>query len=152
MEPSSFDEIKAWLTGFEDCVNSQNYPRVRELFSEMARYYGIHVAYTNQIDAIIDDEFKKEWPFITDFKWGSDNRVVFEAENPYLGAIFLNWKAIGYTANGDKFNRFGRATLLFIKAGGSPIRCYHCHFTLNPGVPFRTYGLDLVDIDSESPQ
>ena len=59
VEPNSFDEIKAWLTAYSESVNTLNYDRAKDLFSDMARYYGIHAHYVQWTDNIAELEWEK---------------------------------------------------------------------------------------------
>lgn len=137
---SDFDEIKAWLMGFSVCVNTQNHKQAKELFSEMAVYYGIHTSCSRWTDNIVEEEWAKEWPYITDFTWNYKLRIVFESLQPYIASVFLPWEAIGYTADGRQYKRSGRATFILGKRD-HPLKCYHAHLTLNPRVPRDSYGL-----------
>lgn len=141
---SSFDEIKAWLEAYEECVNDLNYSRARDLFSGMARCYGIRVPMAVTIDEFQSKEWEKEWPFIDKFKWKYTHRIIFESDpgSKWFASAFLDWTAVGFDHNGKPYARNGRTDLVFIKPGGAPAKCYHLHMSLNPGVRHDSFGLD----------
>jgi len=138
-EVPDFDEVKAWLVGFSDCVNQCDYGVAKTLFGDVVLYYGIHANLIHWGNDLADEEWSKEWPYIKDFKWIMEKRLVFASTVPAMHLACLGWTSNGYAADGKVFKRSGRATLLLSKRN-TPLKCHHGHFTLNPGVPFHTYG------------
>ena len=84
---------------------------------------------------------KSVWPTINNFKFLTNTLYIQISPDRLLANSILVWDSIGYKKNGSSFKRNGRATVTLKRNNiNDAWKCIHIHFSLNRGIPQKSYG------------
>ncbi len=131
-DPATEAALKAWLDIFAGHVRAVDYAAATPSFHPDVLAFGTHRDVIPGLAAWIRTQWDNVWPRTTDFRFDlAATRVL--AALPMAVAV-APWSSIGYHADGQRFDRPGRATMVFQQTR-TGLLCVHSHMSLNRGVP-----------------
>ena len=124
----------AWLDTFSSYVREVDYASARPLFHPEVLAFGTHRDIISGIGTWMEAQWDSVWPRTADFRFDLDAARVLAANDGSMAVVIAPWTSTGFDPNGEKFDRPGRATMVFHRSGESWL-CVHSHMSLNRGVP-----------------
>lgn len=138
---SYIEEIRKWLTKFAMHVRNQDFASGRTMFYDDIYCFGSRAEILNGLDDLIERQWKKIWPNITDFNFLTDQIHCEFSDDKDFVCILAPWTSTGYHKDGESFPRLGRVTILLVRDKvKNAWMAKHTHYSLNPGTPNHTYG------------
>jgi ketosteroid isomerase-like protein len=132
---------RAWLDGFGALVAARDFDGARRFFSDDVVSFGTFTEVVSGIDDFVDRQWRNVWPAIEDFAFVLDQATTIASADGLLALAVVPWTSTGFGADGEPFDRPGRATVALRRAAaGAPWRAVHTHFSLAPGVPPSSFG------------
>jgi ketosteroid isomerase-like protein len=128
-----------WLETFAGYVRDVDYASARPLFHPEVLAFGTHRDVISGVEAWMATQWDNVWPRTADFRFDLAAMRVLAADDGSMAVVIAPWTSTGFHADGQAFDRPGRATMVFHKADGQ-WRCVHSHMSLNRGVPQTSYG------------
>lgn len=136
---SPVEEIKAWLENFAKCVQSKDFEKGKTLFSPSCWCFGSYAEVLNNLDDLVENQWKQIWPNITDFHFDLNKLHCQFSQDQRMACIMAPWYSTGYRPDGMIYARPGRVTIVLLK---DPVHnswlAHHTHYSLNPGTPLVT--------------
>jgi ketosteroid isomerase-like protein len=127
-----------WLETFSGYVREVDYAAARPLFHPDVLAFGTHRDVIPGLAEWPATQWDNVWPRTTGFTFDTaGTRVLVSADNT-MATVVAPWTSTGYHPDGSKFDRPGRATMIFNKQDGAWL-CTHSHMSLNRGVPQLSY-------------
>ena len=123
-----------WLTRFSAMVRDVDYASARPLFHPDVLAFGTHRDIIPGLEPWIATQWDNVWPRTTGFTFDLDGAHVLASADEGMAVVVTPWSSTGYHPDGTPFDRPGRATMVFSRAGGAWL-CVHSHMSLNRGVP-----------------
>lgn len=123
-----------WLETFAGYVRDVDYGAARPLFHPAVLAFGTHRDVIEGIDQWVASQWDNVWPRTEDFRFDLAATRMLASDEAGMAVLIAPWSSTGFHPDGTKFDRPGRATMVFHKAGGA-WRCVHSHMSLNRGVP-----------------
>ncbi len=121
-----------WLETFSAHVRDVDYASARPLFHPLILAFGTHRDVLPDREAWIAQQWDNVWPHTEDFHFDLANTHVLADVS--MAVVIAPWTSTGFHPNGEKFDRPGRATMVFHKTDGKWLGV-HTHLSLNRGVP-----------------
>jgi len=121
-----------WLAVFSTYVRDVDYASARPLFHPQILAFGTHRDVLPDREAWIAQQWDNVWPRTEDFRFDLANTHVLAADN--MAVVIAPWTSTGFHPDGQKFDRPGRATMVFHRDDDRWIGV-HTHLSLNRGVP-----------------
>lgn len=126
-----------WLEVFSGYVRDVDYASARPLFHPQILAFGTHRDVLPDREAWIAQQWDNVWPRTDDFRFDFANTHVLAQGT--MAVVIAPWTSTGYHPNGEKFDRPGRATMVFHKTADGWTGV-HTHLSLNRGVPQTSHG------------
>ena len=127
-----------WLERFSGHVRDVDYAAARPLFHPDVLAFGTHRDVISGLAAWQTTQWDNVWPKTSDFRFDTGAaRVLVSADNS-MATVVVPWSSTGYHADGSRFDRPGRASMIFSKDNGVWL-CTHSHMSLNRGVPQQSF-------------
>ena len=126
-----------WLETFSGYVRNVDYASARPLFHPQILAFGTHRDVLPDREAWIAQQWDNVWPRTDDFRFDLANTHVLA--DGALAVVVAPWTSTGFHPDGQKFDRPGRATMVFHRDGDRWIGV-HTHLSLNRGVPQTSHG------------
>ena len=123
-----------WLDTFAGYVREVDYASARPLFHPEVLAFGTHRDVISGIEQWIATQWDNVWPRTADFRFDLDRMRVLKSDDGTMAVVIVPWTSTGFHEDGKKFDRPGRATMVFHN-GDAGWRCVHSHMSLNRGVP-----------------
>ena len=123
-----------WLDTFAGYVREVDYASARPLFHPDVLAFGTHRDVISGIEQWIATQWDNVWPRTADFRFDLDRMRVLKSDDGTMAVVIAPWTSTGFHEDGKKFDRPGRASMVFHKDGAG-WRCVHSHMSLNRGVP-----------------
>ena len=93
------------------------------------------------LEKLCANQWKSVWPTINNFKFLTDTLYIQISPDRLLANYVLIWEFTEYKKNGNSFKRNGRATVTLKRNNiNDAWKCIHTHFSLNRGIPQKSYG------------
>ncbi len=127
-----------WLDVFAGYVREVDYASARPLFHPDVLAFGTHRDVIPGLDAWIATQWDNVWPKTSDFRFDLDATRILASADGMMACLVAPWTSTGYHPDGSRFDRPGRATMIFHKTGGKWL-CTHSHMSLNRGVPQQSH-------------
>jgi ketosteroid isomerase-like protein len=127
--PRLRDEVLSWFRHLERCVRAVDYAGARPIFAEEAVGFGTYGAMLDGLDALVAGQWQNIWPNIQGFTFDAET-LRFGADGALVWAI-CRWDSVGKDADGQTFDRPGRATVILARRDGQ-LKALHTHFSLVP--------------------
>lgn len=124
-----------WLTTFSGHVREVDYASARPLFHPDVLAFGTHNDVISGVETWTATQWNNVWPRTTDFRFDLDRTRILASPDARMATIVAPWTSKGYHPDGTRFDRPGRATMIFAKGEGGRWLCVHSHMSLNRGVP-----------------
>ena len=131
-DPATEAALKTWLDTFASHVRAVDYASAAPFFHPDVLAFGTHRDVIPGLAAWIRTQWNQVWPRTTDFRFDLDS-TRFLGGAPLAVAV-APWTSTGYLPDGTRFDRPGRATMVF-QHTGLQVLCIHSHMSLNRGVP-----------------
>ncbi len=123
-----------WFDTFAGYVREVDYASARRLFHPDIVAFGTHRDVIPGLESWISMQWDNVWPKTSDFRFDLDAARVLVSAEADMATVITPWTSTGYHADGSRFDRPGRATMVFNKIDGDWL-CTHSHMSLNRGVP-----------------
>lgn len=134
-------EITAWVAGWGAEVAAADIRTARERFDPALVAFGTHADIVVGRDEVEANQWARIWPAIEDFAFEVDRLVVTLSPDARLAVAVVPWTSTGIGADGTRFARPGRATIVLERSTPSgPWLGTHTHFSLARDVPQETHG------------
>lgn len=132
------EQLRAWYREWGGYVAAVDFDGARPLFAKDVVSFGTHATFfVSGIDALYEGQWSQVWPKISGFEFLTDELV--GAMHGDMAWAAVPWASTGYHEDGTPFDRPGRATVTFRREGDRWLGT-HTHFSLQPGVPPKSFG------------
>lgn len=138
-DPRIRGEILAWLEVFAGHVRAVDYASARPMWHADLLAFGTFSDVIQGLETAIATQWDNVWPRTADFAFDLAGTHVLAAACGSMAVAVTPWSSTGFHPDGARFDRPGRATMVFAKDGGA-WRCVHSHMSLNRGVPQASHG------------
>ncbi len=128
-----------WLEAFSGHVRAVDYAAARPLFHPDILAFGTHQDVLPSLEAWVNTQWDNVWPKTDDFRFDLAATHVLVSDDASLAIVVAPWTSTGFHPDGSRFDRPGRATIVFHKEVGRWIGV-HSHLSLNRGVPQTSHG------------
>lgn len=132
-------EILAWLKVFSGFVRTVDYASARPMWHPDLLAFGTYNDVIQGLETAIATQWDNVWPRTADFAFDLAGTHVLAAAGESMAVAVTPWTSSGFHQDGSRFDRPGRATMVFAKVGAA-WRCVHSHMSLNRGVPQASHG------------
>ena len=129
----------AWLEAFSACVRAVDYASARPMFHPDILAFGTHRDVLPSLEAWITQQWDNVWPKTDDFRFDLAFTHVLASDDGSMAVVVAPWTSTGFHADGQRFDRPGRATMVFHKTDQGWLGV-HTHLSLNRGVPQASHG------------
>lgn len=126
--------LLAWLDRFAGFVRAVDYASAKPFFHPDTLAFGTHRDVLPGLDAWVRLQWDNVWPRTTDFGFTVEQTHILAAADGSMAVAVAPWTSTGYQPDGTKFDRPGRATMIFSRTDAGWL-CVHSHMSLNRGVP-----------------
>jgi len=141
MQDTTDSSVVAWIAAWGSEVAAADIRSGRERFDDDLVAFGTHADVVVGRRAVEAGQWSQIWPAIEDFEFLLDDLRVRMSADRLMAVAIVPWSSTGIDANGDRFDRPGRATIVLERnAIGDPWVGTHTHFSLARGVPQTTFG------------
>jgi ketosteroid isomerase-like protein len=120
---------RAFLLEMQECVRSLDYERARPLFADDVVAFGTFATVVTGRERLEGEQWRNVWPTIRDFTFRLEELRCLGTSDALC--VVVPWESVGRRADGEAFNRPGRATLLLTPRDGRWVAA-HSHFSLAP--------------------
>lgn len=140
MTPLPFADIATraffteWLEVFSGYVRAVDFNSARPLWHPDVVTFGTHRDVVEGLDTTVATQWSNVWPRTADFRFDLDQTRVLAAPDATMAVVVAPWTSTGFHPDGTRFDRPGRATLVFTMTPDG-WRVAHSHMSLNRGVP-----------------
>ena len=132
--PALKAEIHAWLADFAACVREVDYARAYIVI------FGTFQELVKSRQAWTDTQWDNVWPRTADFAFDLPNTEVLASPDGAMVVAITPWTSTGWHADGTRFDRPGRATIVLAKQPDGGWVGVHSHMSLGKGVPQDSHG------------
>jgi ketosteroid isomerase-like protein len=133
MSSARLEEIaREFLLEMQECVRSVDYARAHALFAEEVVAFGTFATVVSGRERLEGEQWRSVWPTIRDFTFRLQELHCLGTEQALC--VVVPWDSVGRGADGQPFDRPGRATLLLTPRDGRWVAT-HSHFSLAPARP-----------------
>jgi ketosteroid isomerase-like protein len=129
----------AWLEGFSSHVRAVDYGSARPLFHPDILAFGTHQDVLPSLEAWVNTQWENVWPKTDDFCFDLAGTHVLISDDCSMAVVVAPWTSTGFHHDGSRFDRPGRATIIFHKRDDVWLGV-HSHLSLNRGVPQSSHG------------
>jgi ketosteroid isomerase-like protein len=133
------DFFLRWLETFSSYVRTVDYAPAKPLFHKDILAFGTHQDVLPSLEAWVTAQWDNVWPRTDDFRFVMDAVHVLASDDGSVAVVVAPWTSTGFHQDGTRFDRPGRATMVFHKTDGVWLGV-HTHLSLNRGVPQASYG------------
>ena len=134
-------KIREWFNRLSSCVQAVDFEAARDLFAEDMVAFGTFSDFVVGRAAVEEQQWRKVWPHIRNFHWDFENMKAMVSSDRLFGLGLACFVSIGFTQEGVRFDRPGRATVAFRRRSldDNWVAC-HTHMSLFRGVPQQSFG------------
>jgi len=132
-------DILDWLEVFSGFVRTVDYASARPMWHPDLLAFGTYNDVIQGLETAIATQWDNVWPRTADFAFDLAGTHVLAAADATMAVAVTPWTSSGFHQDASRFDRPGRATMVFAKADGA-WRCVHSHMSLNRGVPQASHG------------
>ena len=135
------DRVRAWFARLAAHVRAVDFVGARPIFAEDMVAFGTFSDFVEGRDAVEAAQWRKVWPFITDFAWRLDDCRAIVASDRLSAVGLAIFDSTGYREDGTPYDRPGRTTVALARSRvGEDWVAVHTHMSLFRDVPSRSYG------------
>ena len=140
-EVADLQAVKDWFQALADHVQAVDYEGARPLFAEDMIAFGTFTDFMIGREPAETQQWRNVWSTIRRFRWRLDDVHAIVSADRLTGVGMAVFESDGFTADGRKFDRKGRATVTLARAkAGDPWVATHTHMSLFRGTPDRSHG------------
>jgi ketosteroid isomerase-like protein len=133
--------VRDWIAAWGGEVADVALEAARKRIAPDVVSFGTHADVVYGIDALFEQQWSKVWPAIEGFRCLVDDLVVLASDDHTQAVAVVGWDSTGFAADGSRFTRPGRATVVLARADATgPWLGTHTHFSLGRDVPAATHG------------
>ena len=133
------DFFHRWLETFSEFVRAVDYVPAQTLFHKDILAFGTHRDVLPSLEAWVNTQWDNVWPKTDDFRFDLGATHVLASDDGSMAVVVAPWTSTGFHEDGARFDRPGRATMVFHKRNGVWLGV-HTHLSLNRGVPQSSHG------------
>ncbi|MBV9782717.1 MAG: nuclear transport factor 2 family protein [Acidisphaera sp.] len=126
--------FEAWLERFSHYVRDVDYASARPLWHPDVVIFGTHQDVVQGRETCIATQWDNVWPRTEGFRFDLARTRVLVSDDGSLATVIAPWTSTGFHPDGARFDRPGRATLVFHRSDAD-WQVVHSHLSLNRGVP-----------------
>ena len=138
-DASTRDFFHRWLETFSGFVRAVDYASAKPLFHKDILAFGTHRDVLPSLEAWVNTQWDNVWPRTDDFRFDLADTHVLASADGSMAVVVAPWSSTGFHEDGSRFDRPGRATMVFEKRDGTWLGV-HTHLSLNRGVPQASFG------------
>ena len=133
--------INLWFELWENYVVNKDFESAKNLFGNDVVSFGTWMNVVEGLEKLCANQWKSVWPTINNFKFLIDTLYIQISPDRLLANSIVIWDSTGCKKNGNSFKRDGRATVTLKRNNiNDAWKCIHTHFSLNRGIPQKSYG------------
>ena len=137
-------QLKLWLTIFAGHVRAVDYAAAPPMWHPGVLAFGTHRDVMAGLETAIATQWDNVWPKTAEFAFDLAGTQVLASPDRAMAVVVAPWTSAGFHPDGSRFDRPGRATMVFDRSGHPSLaggwRCVHSHLSLNRGVPQASHG------------
>lgn len=145
--PASSQErngIADWFAALQKHVNDVDLVAARPMFDENVIGFG-SISTVIGRDKLEATQWRTVWPTMEDFRFQLDGLEARLSGDRTLALAAVTFMSTGVAESGARFERPGRATMVLERTGpDADWKAIHIHFSLNPGIPQKSFGAKPV--------
>ncbi len=138
-DAATTDFFHRWLETFASHVRAVDYAPAKPLFHPNILAFGTHRDVLPSLEAWVNTQWDNVWPKTDDFRFDLAGTHVLAADDGSMAVVVAPWTSTGFHEDGSRFDRPGRATMVFHNRDGVWLGV-HTHLSLNRGVPQTSFG------------
>jgi ketosteroid isomerase-like protein len=119
--------VVEWFEKMTAYCSTIDYKSAREIFDQDVASFGTQADAVSGLDLLQEQQWEQVWPRTSGFKVVMD--TVRSGGTDEFAWGMATWTSTGYDADGNEFERPGRATVVLRKNAGT-WRAIHTHFSL----------------------
>jgi ketosteroid isomerase-like protein len=133
--------VRAWFAELARHVQAVDFAAARPLFAEDLIAFGTFTDFIDGRDGAERAQWRNVWQTIDGFAWRLDGVRALVSPDRLFAVGMAVWDSTGYREDGTPFDRRGRATVSFRRAGtDAPWLATHTHMSLFRGTPDASHG------------
>jgi ketosteroid isomerase-like protein len=132
-------QVLEWLEGFAACVRAVDYAAARPFWHPRVLAFGTYQTVLEGLEDFMTRQWDNVWPRTADFAFVAERVRVLASADAGMAVAIAPWTSTGFHADGTRFDRPGRATLVLARQPGG-WRAVHSHMSLERGVPQESHG------------
>ena len=141
MQDTTDSSVLDWVAAWGREVAAADIRSGRRRFDDDLIAFGTYADVVIGREAVEAGQWSQIWPAIEDFAFLTDDLQVRMSPDGLMAVAIVPWCSTGIDADGSRFDRPGRATILLERrATDQPWLGTHTHFSLARGVPHNTFG------------
>lgn len=129
--------VQRWFILLGELCAGIDYDTAEGIFADDVVSFGTRADIVTGLGNLRRNQWEGIWGNIADFKVAPESILGFGDQNVAWGVA--TWTSTGFDQDHKPFVRPGRATVTLARRNGIWLAT-HTHFSLNPGIPPRTYG------------
>jgi len=110
--------VLRWLEVFEGYVREVDYASAAPMFDPNVLAFGTHRDVIPDLAAWIRTQWNNVWPHTADFRFDLAGTSVLASAAGDMAVAVTPWTSTGFHREGARFDRPGRATMVFQREGG----------------------------------
>src|ERR1700753_4228690 len=115
--PATGGWFTAWLETFAGYVREVDYASARPLFHPDVLAFGTHRDVIPGLKAWQDTQWDNVWPKTSDFRFDTSGARILVSADTTMATVVVPWTSTGYHQDGSRFDRPGRASMVFNRDG-----------------------------------
>ncbi len=141
--PKIREEIAAWFHTLARCMGAVDFNAASQIYDPQIFSFGsvATVPIMDGWETLEREQFRRVWPTTEDTAFETNTMRLVLSDDQSLAVAAIRWSSKGIAEDGARFDRPGRATVVFRRAGADgPWRALHTNIALDPGVPLKSHG------------
>jgi ketosteroid isomerase-like protein len=131
--PDVTASVRDWVAAWGREVAAVDMTTARDRFAPDVVAFGTYAEALRGLDRLEAEQWRNVWPTISDFAFRVDELVVIASADGSQAVAVVPWDSVGTRADGTRFDRPGRATIVLQRSSASePWIGVHTHFSLVP--------------------
>jgi ketosteroid isomerase-like protein len=125
--------VRDWVAAWGTEVAAVDMTSARDRFADHVVAFGTYAEAVRGLDRLEAEQWRNVWPTIAGFAFRVDELIVIASADGTQAVAVVPWDSVGIDADGTRFDRPGRATIVLERASASePWAGVHTHFSLAP--------------------
>jgi ketosteroid isomerase-like protein len=139
-DPVTSQSIFEWLQQFATCVREVDYAAARPFWHPDIIVFGTYQELVHGCSRWTETQWDNVWPRTADFAFDLENTAVLTSPDGAMATVITPWTSTGFHADGSRFDRPGRATIILARHPDGHWLGVHSHMSLQRGVPQDSHG------------